>query len=134
VIRNTNSQPVVRMTAKEFMMGYESPLTTIGNTLLPHWIHFERVGLIDRMYDFTGDFETFFTGETDPTMSGLYDTFRGSTDLPHWEGKHCSNIQNASDGTKFKSFIKDNETLLFFRKSMCRPQRLVSDFIEQRMT
>lgn len=118
------------MTAKEFMMGYESPLTTIGNTLLPHWIHFERVGLIDRMYDFTGDFETFFTGETDPTMSGLYDTFRGSTDLPHWEGKHCSNIQNASDGTKFKSFIKDNETLLFFRKSMCRPQRLVSDFIE----
>lgn len=78
------------------------------------------------MYDFSGDFETFFTGETDITKSGLYDTFRGSTDLQQWEGKHCSNIQDASDGTKFKSFIKENETLLFFRKSMCRPQRLVS--------
>lgn len=78
------------------------------------------------MYDFTGDFETFFTGETDSTMSGLYDTFRGSSDLPQWNGKHCSNIQNASDGTKFKSFIKNDEELLFFRKSMCRPQRLVS--------
>lgn len=79
------------------------------------------------MYDFTGDFETFYTGETNNKLSGLYDTFRGSPDLPHWEGKHCSNIQTASDGTKFQSFIKENETLLFFRKSMCRPQRLVSD-------
>lgn len=81
------------------------------------------------MYDFSGDFETFFTGENDSTQAGLYDTFRGSTDLPHWKGEHCSNIQTASDGTKFKSFIKDNETLLFFRKSMCRPQRLVSFMI-----
>ncbi|CRL06508.1 CLUMA_CG019609, isoform A [Clunio marinus] len=125
VIRNSNSQPIVKMTAKEFMMGYESPLTTLGNTLLPHWIHFDKVGLLDRMYDFTGDFETFFTGETDIRKSGLYDTVRGSTDLPHWTGEHCSNIQDASDGTKFKSFIKPNETLKFFRKSMCRPQRLV---------
>lgn len=78
------------------------------------------------MYDFNGDFETFFTGATEIRKSGLYDTFRGSTDLQQWEGKHCSNIQDASDGTKFKSFIKENETLLFFRKSMCRPQRLVS--------
>jgi hypothetical protein len=49
VIRNTNSQPIVKMTAKEFMMGYESPLTTLGNTLLPHWISFDRVGLIERV-------------------------------------------------------------------------------------
>lgn len=49
VIRNSNSQPVVKMTAKEFMMGYESPLTTLGNTLLPHWISFDKVGLIDRV-------------------------------------------------------------------------------------
>ena len=101
------------------MFGYESPLTTIGNKLLPNWIYFEKVGLIDRMYDFEGDFETFFTGEHDPAMGGLYDTFRGSPDLSQWDGEHCSKIQGASDGTKFKSFIQENETLLFFRKSMC---------------
>lgn len=78
------------------------------------------------MYDFSGDFATFYTGETDISLSGLYDTFRGSPNLPQWNGEHCSNIRNASDGTKFKSFIKDDEELLFFRKSMCRPQRLVS--------
>lgn len=80
------------------------------------------------MYDFDGDYETFYTGETDRRMSGLYDTFRGSTNLPQWNGDHCSLIQGASDGTKFKSFLNDNDTLLFFRKSMCRPQRLVISF------
>lgn len=77
------------------------------------------------MYDFVGDFETFYTGETDPSMSGLYDTFMGSKHLKQWENDHCNNIQGASDGVKFKSFIKPDEQLLFFRKSMCRPQRLV---------
>ena len=77
------------------------------------------------MYDFDGDFETIYTGETDSTISGLIDTYRGSTNLPQWNGDHCSNISTASDGTKFKSFIGSNETLLFFRKSMCRAQRMV---------
>lgn len=144
VIRQTKSEPIVNMTAKEFMFGYHSPLTTLGNKLLPSWIHFDKVGLIDRvslilsplefvltfnffqMYDFNGDFETFFTGENDVKMSGLYDTFRGSTNLQHWEGEHCSKVQGASDGTKFKSFINETEKLLFFRKSMCRPIIMVS--------
>lgn len=34
-------------------MGYESPLTTLGNNLLPHWIHFDKVGLIDRVSEMT---------------------------------------------------------------------------------
>lgn len=81
------------------------------------------------MYDFKGDFATFYTGETDIRKSGLYDTFHGSANLPQWKHEHCSKIQGASDGTKFTSYIKENETLLFFRKSMCRPQRLVSYFL-----
>ncbi|KAM3955586.1 scavenger receptor class B member 1 [Aphomia sociella] len=125
VISLTNSKPLAKMTAREFMMGYESKLMTLGNTFLPGWIHFEKLGLIDRMYDFNGDYETIFTGEHDVTFSGLIDTYKGSTDLPHWEGKHCSNVQNASDGTKFKGALKRNETILFYRKSMCRAADLV---------
>lgn len=49
VISGSNSQPIVRMTAKEFMFGYESTLTTLGNTFMPNWIYFEKVGLVDRV-------------------------------------------------------------------------------------
>lgn len=49
VIRQTKEQAIVRQTAKEFMFGYETTLTTLGNNLLPNWIYFEKVGLIDRV-------------------------------------------------------------------------------------
>lgn len=49
VIRQTNSQSIVNVTAREFMFGYESPLTTLGNQFLPDWIYFDKVGLIDRV-------------------------------------------------------------------------------------
>lgn len=79
-----------------------------------------------QMYDFDTDYETFYDGAKDPGIAGLYATYRGSPKLPQWDGDHCSNINLASDGTKFKSFIQPNDSVLFFRKSMCRPQNLVS--------
>ncbi|XP_034474104.1 scavenger receptor class B member 1 [Drosophila innubila] len=121
---STKSEPIVRMTAREFMFGFPSALATLGNTFLPNWISFEKVGLIDRMYDFSTDFETFHTGVPNPAISGLYDTYRGEKTLPQWDGDHCSNIELASDGTKFRSFIQPNDTVKFFRKSMCRPINL----------
>ncbi|XP_039148988.1 scavenger receptor class B member 1 isoform X2 [Drosophila simulans] len=124
LLLSTKSEPIVRATAKEFMFGYPSALATLGNTFLPNWISFEKVGLIDRMYDFSTDFETFYTGVPNPALSGLYASYRGETTLPQWDGDHCSNIEFASDGTKFKSFIQPNETVKFFRKSMCRPINL----------
>lgn len=56
LITVTNSKPLVKMTAKEFMMGYKSKLMTLGNTFMPGWIYFDRLGLIDRVSFITGTF------------------------------------------------------------------------------
>nr|XP_033335333.1 scavenger receptor class B member 1-like isoform X1 [Megalopta genalis] len=124
LIHHTDSQPLVRMTAREFMFGYESTLVTLGNKMMPAWIKFDKLGLIDRMYDFDGDYETVYTGETDVTMSGLIEKYNGDVNLPQWTGK-CANVNGSSDGTKFPGFIKPNDTVLFFRKSLCRSARMV---------
>ncbi|KAJ2943334.1 hypothetical protein O0L34_g12141 [Tuta absoluta] len=126
LISLTNSQPLAKMTAKEFMMGYKSELMTLGNTFLPGWIYFDKLGLIDRMYDFNGDYETIYTGSDDLAKSGLIDTYRGSADLPHWEGKHCSNVKMASDGSRFQGKVTMNDTILFYRKSLCRAAPLIA--------
>jgi scavenger receptor class B, member 1 len=76
------------------------------------------------MYDFDGDFETIYTGETDIRLTGLIDKYNGDVNLPQWTGK-CANVQGASDGAKFPSYIQPNDTVLFFRKSLCRSARLV---------
>lgn len=49
LIRQTNSEPLVEMTAKEFMFGYKSTLVTLGYHLMPNWIKFNKLGLIDRV-------------------------------------------------------------------------------------
>lgn len=49
LIRQTKTEPLVAMTAKEFMFGYESSLVTLGNNVMPNWISFDKLGLIDRV-------------------------------------------------------------------------------------
>lgn len=49
LIRQTNAEPLVRMTAKEFMFGYKSTLLSLGNKFMPSWIYFDKLGLIDRV-------------------------------------------------------------------------------------
>lgn len=49
LIRQTDGEPLAQMTAKQFMFGYESSITTLGNQFLPNWISFDKVGLIDRV-------------------------------------------------------------------------------------
>ncbi|KAJ3618817.1 hypothetical protein MTP99_005626 [Tenebrio molitor] len=124
LIRQTKTEPLLQMTAKEFMFGYKSTLMTLGNKFMPNWIYFDKLGLIDRMYEFEGDYETIYTGEKDVTKTGLIDTYRGSSKIPQWDNP-CGNVRGASDGTKFPGLIKPNDTLLFFRKSMCRAKSLV---------
>ncbi|XP_063220309.1 scavenger receptor class B member 1-like isoform X2 [Bacillus rossius redtenbacheri] len=126
LIKQTDSQPLVSMTAKEFMFGYRSSLVTLGNSFMPSWIYFEKLGLIDRMYDFTDDVATVFTGETDIRLSGITEKYNRDVALPQWEGK-CALINGTSDSTKFPSLIDANDTLIFFRKSVCRPMPLVRD-------
>lgn len=54
LIRQTKSQPIVTTTAKEFMFSYDSPLTSLGHKILPNWISFEKVGIIDRVSVLSG--------------------------------------------------------------------------------
>ncbi|XP_050061505.1 scavenger receptor class B member 1-like isoform X2 [Aphis gossypii] len=119
LIRQTKSKPFIRQTAKEFMFGYESALVTIGNKFLPSWIAFDKLGLIDRMYDFTGDSATVFTGRSDISKSGTIDNYNRRPYLPQWPSSPCNKVSGASDGTKFPSESEGTE-VMFFRKSLCR--------------
>lgn len=49
LVHHTDSKPLVPMTAREFMFGYESTLVTLGNKMMPSWIKFDKLGLIDRV-------------------------------------------------------------------------------------
>lgn len=85
------------------------------------------------MYDFSGDYETVYTGENNPYMTGLIEKYNGNENLPQWTGK-CANVSGSSDGAKFQSYIQPNDTLKFFRRSLCRSERLVSYNLQRENT
>lgn len=126
LILQTNTQPIVRQTVKEFMFGYESDLVTLGNRFFPSWIKFDKLGLIDRMYDFEGDVSVTYTGETDMRKSGLFASYNNRQYLPQWQAP-CNRLHGASDGTKFPASLSTNDTLLFYRKSLCRTMPVTSN-------
>lgn len=49
LIRQIDQQPLVQMTAREFMFNYTNSLMSLGNNFMPDWITFENLGLIDRV-------------------------------------------------------------------------------------
>ncbi|KAK9506592.1 hypothetical protein O3M35_008493 [Rhynocoris fuscipes] len=124
LIRQTATKPLVAMTAKEFMFGYKSTLLTLGNKVMPSWISFDKLGLIDRMYNFEGDISTTYSGVNDIHHSGLLATYNRLDHLPQWKFP-CNNVTGASDGTKFNTRISKDQELVFFRKSLCRSMSLV---------
>ena len=77
------------------------------------------------MYDFDGDVSTTYTGQTDLHLSGILATYNRDSVLQQWEAP-CNKLEGSSDGTKFPTGVKANESLRFFRKSMCRSVPMVS--------
>jgi hypothetical protein len=47
--RQLGAEPLIEMTAREFMFGYDDPLVGLGNKFLTSWIYFDKLGLIDRV-------------------------------------------------------------------------------------
>lgn len=47
--RYLDSQPLLNLTAHEYLWGYDDPLVRLASTILPNWIPFSKLGLMDRV-------------------------------------------------------------------------------------
>uniref|UniRef100_A0A182PSS6 Scavenger receptor class B n=1 Tax=Anopheles epiroticus TaxID=199890 RepID=A0A182PSS6_9DIPT len=43
--------PILNITTHDLLWGYDDPLVRIASTLLPEIIHFQKLGILDRMFD-----------------------------------------------------------------------------------
>lgn len=49
IVRMLDSQPIRNLTLEEYFWGYDDALVNSGAKLVPHWIDFDKFGLIDRV-------------------------------------------------------------------------------------
>lgn len=47
--KQLGSKPMVTIDVHNYLWGYEDNLLTVGHTFMPNWIHFDTLGLLDRV-------------------------------------------------------------------------------------
>lgn len=51
LVKTTSSDPLLQLTVKDYLWGYDDPLISLASTVVPTIIPFKKLGLLDRMFD-----------------------------------------------------------------------------------
>lgn len=49
LIKTMNAKPLINITVDEFMWGYDDNIVKLANNIVPNFITFERIGILDRV-------------------------------------------------------------------------------------
>ncbi|XP_045535142.1 scavenger receptor class B member 1 [Papilio machaon] len=112
------------MTAEELLWGYSDPIVSIANKLLPGWIDFEKIGILDRFYAKRPDTAEVEIGDESRKFSlnswnespGLAE--QGYTDLN--TSIPCNRIKGSYEGLMLPPMISKDVVIPIFRKQACR--------------
>ncbi|PNF20583.1 hypothetical protein B7P43_G04867 [Cryptotermes secundus] len=128
--RYLDSQPLLNLTVHEYLWGYEDPLVRLASTVLPNWIPFSRLGLMDRMFDEGENVVTVALNSAQADETEVmerrrrvysFDSYNGWTTLRQWTGgTHCSSLKGVSEGVLYPKPMTSNDTFLIYRKAFCR--------------
>ncbi|KAJ0177571.1 hypothetical protein K1T71_006444 [Dendrolimus kikuchii] len=112
------------LTVEEYLWGYKDSLVTVANKLLPGWIDFGTLGLIDRMYAQKDDVievelknsSNKYSIQTWNGLPGLRE--QGYTDFN--SSIPCNRLQNTYEGLMVTPNLPKEKILPIFRRQACR--------------
>jgi len=120
-------EPIVPLTVREILWGYENPLIQLGRGIFPD----DKAYPFDEFGLFVGKNGTFpglitaWTGSENVQEVGQVYAWNDQTELDFWQnGTKCNRIMG-TDGSTFHPDIKRDETLYIFNRDLCRALPLV---------
>ncbi|CAH0398982.1 unnamed protein product [Chilo suppressalis] len=124
LLTHLNSRPIVQQTAEEFLWGYDEPLIRLGNTVLPGWISFNTLGIMDRLYDNKVDYDLKVATENDnrfkiKSMNGLSGLKAWGYEEPN-QRSSCNAFTDAYEGIGYPIDFPAGTPLKIFRNVLCR--------------
>ncbi|XP_069684901.1 scavenger receptor class B member 1-like [Periplaneta americana] len=118
VARGLEAEQFVRVTAHDFMWGYDDPLFSAAATM-GHAMPYKKFGILASRVGVRKDTVTMYTGKRNLQKLGMVTRFNGQERLRHWSGE-CNRI-DGTDGTMFPPNLLDrNTTIYIFQGNMCR--------------
>lgn len=134
--RYLDAQPLLHLTVHDFLWGYDDQLILLASKLFPKWIHFPRLGVLDRMFDEGNNVVTMNVyGDDDGTSPSsdlvpedaasnattfarrafAIDSWNGSPGLAHWGFGNSKDPRSAGAGTRCNTIRGATEGILFPR-------------------
>lgn len=49
LVNQLQSKPIVETSVYKYLWGFDEPLLSLSNTLVPGWITFKKMGILDRV-------------------------------------------------------------------------------------
>ncbi|XP_049870503.1 scavenger receptor class B member 1-like [Pectinophora gossypiella] len=112
------------LTAEELLWGYHDPVVTIANSLLPGWIDFGKIGILDRFYaekQESAEIElanesTRYSIKSWNNSTGLIE--QGFTD---WNTSiPCNRIKGSYEGMMVSPKVTKDRVIPIYRRQACR--------------
>ncbi|XP_023944545.1 sensory neuron membrane protein 1 [Bicyclus anynana] len=115
---------LMNMDVHSFLWGYEEPLITFGNTVLPGWITFSKMGVLDRLYDQSRipRIESGITNEDKFRIKSL----NGVGGLDVWDYDNpskrtrCNTLEDTYEGIAYPPGLTSKTKLRVYRNVFCR--------------
>ncbi|XP_045496582.1 scavenger receptor class B member 1-like isoform X1 [Colias croceus] len=121
MVKQLRTTSVMKVDAERFLWGYDEPLIAMAHNILPGWIDFERMGVLDRLYN-SGDM-TFELGATnnDKFRIKSYNGGKGIDALGYSNKQsRCNTFEDTYEGIAYPSDLTKERPLRVFRNVFCR--------------
>ncbi|XP_069357547.1 scavenger receptor class B member 1-like [Maniola hyperantus] len=124
LVSRVNAPTLLNVDVHSQLWGYEEPLISIGNTLLPGWITFSKMGLLDRLYN-PPAIPRLELGITNKDKY-MIKTLNGARGLTAWEYENpskrtrCNTLVDTYEGIAYPPALTPKTKLRIYRNVLCR--------------
>ncbi|CAB3226880.1 unnamed protein product [Arctia plantaginis] len=122
--RRLDSNATVTINAHDYMWGFDEPLIRLGNQIMPGWINFEKLGLLDRLYDNKTSIRLEVSSRDSDKF--MVKTVNGVAGLKQWgyeENKtrsKCNSFTDAYEGLCYPPELAPTRRIRLYRNVLCR--------------
>ncbi|XP_046403666.1 scavenger receptor class B member 1-like isoform X2 [Ischnura elegans] len=139
LINYLESQPFLNLTVEEYFWGHEEPLLSFASTVLPTWITFSSLGLLDRLYAMDSHNITINDGSVHPDNRYKIKKVNGAGNLGKWAWandpkpdevelyeacKTRDSVVGTYDGILYPQNLGRDSLISVYRDAFCRPMVL----------
>ncbi|XP_026497218.2 lysosome membrane protein 2-like [Vanessa tameamea] len=118
------SKPIIDINVHSLLWGYEEPLIALSNTLMPGWITFSKMGILDRLYDQSS--VPTMEVSTAPQDKFKVKKINGSPGLNVWgydnpsKRTRCNTLVDTYEGYAYAPRLTRDDSIRLYRSSFCR--------------